>query len=630
MAKLVTLDTITLSEFDVGTINPVYTFEGVLGGKEDFVASFEGEIVIDPPDPTSPAIAFDRTFQGPVDIEFSSPISKIEFDAGVFNEAKSTKMVLYGRNGFVVEKVLNGDPNGTYQHFSFDFGENVITRVRFSPVGDEPAGYAVDNITIGLRPESRPVELSGNAAIDGLLCGTAWNGRTVTYSFLKESSEFLGYGDGPETFPGSQNRHDTSAPFNSDQKAMARSALGLWDDVASVKFQAVDDSKPGMLRLGVAAITDNGDAFLPGDHPEAGDVKIKAGELLTVESPGSYAYFVFVHEIGHALGLKHPHDAGNPGNIVPPGQDSLEFSIMSYRSFPGAPVNEPLQSAVGSLPQTMMMNDIAAIQYLYGANFKHHSGNDRYVFDPGQDKIFETIWDGGGADTYDASHYRGDVSISLIPGKWSVLAHDQLAVLKDAGADSLFARGSVFNAYQYQGDTRSLIENAIGGDGDDRLTGNLAKNHLTGGDGKDILDGLQGGDFLEGSGGRDSLFGGSGNDLLIGGAGGDEIEGGGGDDRIVFGNVTDSRPGAARDVVTGFIQGGDTIVLSGIDARAATSADNAFKFIGDDAFTGAGQLRFFTQRGQTVVAGNVNADLGTDFQFAFDRAFVPVASDFLL
>ena len=632
MALPITFATITLDEFSVGTVDPVYTFNSVLGGGGDFTVTFDGEIVTDGANPTSPAISANASYLGPVSIRFDHPISKIEFDAGVFDAAGSTKVILYGRNGYVVDRILNTATGPPYEHFSFDFGENVIERVRFVPLGDEPHGFAVDNISVSLRPESRPVDLSGNAAVDGLLQGTAWNGRTITYSFLTNTSKLPGYGDNPETFTGSKIRHDTSAPFNIDQRNMALSAINAWDDVSLIRFDRVSDTgaAPGMIRMGVAAIADNADAFFPGEQAEAGDLRIKTGKLLNEQEPGTYAYFVFLHEMGHALGLKHPHEAGNPGNIVPAGQDSVEFSVMSYRTFPGAPVNQPLQNGPGSLPQTLMMNDIAAIQYLYGANFSHHSGNDIYAFDPNKTKIFETIWDGGGTDRYDASAYNVDVTINLLPGKWSVLAPGQLAVLKNDGASSLFARGSVFNALQFEGDVRSLIENATGGGGDDRITGNAAGNFLEGGGGDDLLDGLQGVDRLWGEGGRDSLFGGSGNDQLNSGAGKDEFTGGLGDDRIVFRDISDSGLGASSDLVKGFIQGSDTIVLTAIDAKAASGTDNDFTFIGTADFTAAGQLRFFTNGGQTLLAGNVNGDLAADFQIAFDRNIVFTNTDIAL
>ena len=93
---------------------------------------------------------------------------------------------------------------------------------------------------------------------------------------------------------------------------------------------------------------------------------------------------------------------------------------MSYRSYIGASVTGGLTNGTWSFPQTLMMYDIAALQDMYGANYTTNSGNTVYKWDPntgqefingvaqaapGGNKIFMTIWDGGGNDTYDFSNY---------------------------------------------------------------------------------------------------------------------------------------------------------------------------------------------------------------------------------
>ena len=67
--------------------------------------------------------------------------------------------------------------------------------------------------------------------------------------------------------------------------------------------------------------------------------------------------------------------------------------------------------ASGSYPQTLMMLDIAAVQEMYGANFSTNGGDSVYNWSvstgemlsmvspqgaPSANKIFMTIWDGGG------------------------------------------------------------------------------------------------------------------------------------------------------------------------------------------------------------------------------------------
>ncbi len=211
------------------------------------------------------------------------------------------------------------------------------------------------------------------------------------------------------------------------------------------------------------------------------------------------------------MGLKHPHETVGSFGAIPVSQDSEEYSVMSYRSYIGASTTSGLTNATWSFPQTLMMDDIAALQTMYGANYNTNNGNTIYQWDPntgqefidgvaqikpGGNTIFMTVWDGGGNDTYDFSNYHTNVTVNLQPGQWSTPSTTQLANL--GGGHT--AIGSIANAYLFQGNTASLIENAVGGTGNDTLVGNTADNHLTGGAGNDTLDGVSGTDTATYSG----------------------------------------------------------------------------------------------------------------------------------
>jgi Ca2+-binding RTX toxin-like protein len=213
-----------------------------------------------------------------------------------------------------------------------------------------------------------------------------------------------------------------------------------------------------------------------------------------------------MHELGHSLGLKHGQEAGGPANItMTDGHDQMEYSVMTDHSYIGDThlflTNEPFGYA-----QSPMMYDIAGIQAIYGANF---SGPANTVYSwspttgeefingvgqgvPGANRVFMTVWDGGGHATYDFSAYSTDLSIDLRPGAYSKISAAQLAYL----GDGHYADGNVFNAIQYHDDPRSLIEVAIGGSGADRIIGNAADNILRGGRGADILTGGPGNDVF--------------------------------------------------------------------------------------------------------------------------------------
>jgi VCBS repeat-containing protein len=184
--------------------------------------------------------------------------------------------------------------------------------------------------------------------------------------------------------------------------------------------------------------------------------------------------------------------------------------VMSYRSYVGG-AKTSYSLGVTSYPQTLMMYDIAALQYMYGANYNTNSGNTVYKWNPltgqmslngvGQiapagNKIFMTLWDGGGADTYDFSNYATSVSVNLQPGSWSTTSTTQLASL----GSGHYAAGNIANALLYNNNTASLIENANGGSAADTILGNSGGNRIKGGAGNDVLNGAGGADIAVFSG----------------------------------------------------------------------------------------------------------------------------------
>jgi serralysin len=276
----------------------------------------------------------------------------------------------------------------------------------------------------------------------------------------------------------------------------------------------------------------------------SGDIFLDVDDYLNGNTAiGSVLYFSIMHEIGHALGLKHGHEADEDTNFpaLPTEFDSIEFSIMTYREFIGDDASGYDDAAPGHYAQTPMMLDIQALQYLYGADFTTRSGDTTYRWDQQgryfingtqqwntqSNVIFLTIWDGGGTDTYDFTDFTTNESIDLAPGSWSNLGTQLAQLGPNLGIDpNHTARGNVFNAFMFNNNSKSLIENAVGGTGNDTISGNLADNLLDGGGGNDDILGLIGNDTLVGGTGEDELFGGNGNDTLNGGAGADLLNGG--------------------------------------------------------------------------------------------------------
>ena len=186
--------------------------------------------------------------------------------------------------------------------------------------------------------------------------------------------------------------------------------------------------------------------------------------------------------------------------------------------------------------------------------------------------------------------------------------------------------------FEDERDTLSSIENVTGSNYGDKLVGNGSNNVLSGLAGKDQLSGGGGNDTLIGGTGDDHIYGGSGNDVIRGGAGRDFLRGGSGADKFDWDKIGEAGLGAKRDQVLDFTQNADKLDLSTIDAKAGTSTNDAFTFIGSNSFSGvAGQLRAVQVGGDTVVQGDVNGDGVRDFEIVLvDYTANLQPSDFVL
>jgi serralysin len=358
---------------------------------------------------------------------------------------------------------------------------------------------------------------------------------------------------------------------------------------------------------------------------------------------GTAAYHTLLHEVGHALGLKHGHEASPLSGTLSADKDGLEYSVMTYRMYPGQTTTSWSYGDT-SAPQTFMMYDIAALQAMYGADFTTNSGNTVYRWNPytgetivnnvGQGvtagkEIFLTIWDGGGTDTYDFSAFADNAVVDLSPGGYSRFSQAQLAKHSLGG---IYASGNVYNALRYKGSAASLIENATTGSGHDKIVGNIVNNSLVGNGGNDSLYGGNGDDALYGGDGNDVLDDWApgtsyyyGNDVLKGEAGNDKLYGRYGNDSLYGGDGNDSLDAGEDD---DYLSGGD-----GNDSMIAwTGNDRLYGDAGNDQMdggagndylnSGAGNDMNWGGAGSDTVYGGIgddHADGGTDVDYLFGQ-----------
>jgi serralysin len=471
---------------------------------------------------------------------------------------------------------------------------------------------------------------TGNLYVDGVLSGIKWGVTDLTFSFPTSGSYYgAGYGCG-EAGNGFE-------AFNSAQQAAVRTILKSFSAVSNLQFTEVTESTTQHVdfRFAESNSPNTAWAYMPTLADEGGDAWFnKSSNCYDSPVKGNYAYTTMLHEIGHSLGLKHPHEVEGDFLALPTSRDSMEYTVMSYRSYVGASTTAGYCNETWGYAQSLMMYDIAAIQGMYGADYTTNNGATKYSWSattgemfingvgqgkPGGNQVLLTVWDGGGTDTYNLSNYANAVTINLAPGAWTRTSSEQVAELHWDG--SKLAAGNVANALLHNGDTRSLIENAMGGSGNDVILGNSRKN------------------VLSGNAGNDTLTAGSGNDCLVGGLGRDTLAGGPGADRFDFNFISESAPtSSGQDYIRDFVCGIDDLDLATIDAdQDGTTGNQAFSFIGSNAFSGVdGQLRFSclnksgTAYDRTYVSADVNGDRTADFQIELFGLKSLSAGDFIL
>ena len=363
-----------------------------------------------------------------------------------------------------------------------------------------------------------PLDPPHTAPIDAVLSGFQWD-RDITFGFPTSSEDYdYVYEPGGGFMPVTFAQMEATRAILLGRTEGPSPSVQTYGSVSAFTHLGIDENvgaTAGAADVRVASTGENTGAYAYGPYPlpdgEDGDVwfaRRNDGTPDDTRNPvlGDYAYHLHHYVLGTALGLRSGGISADPTAYY----QSFEYTVMSWRPYPNAaPAYDRHPGEAYGSPQTFMMLDIAALQSLYGANYSANATDTRYTWNPatgqmsvngvgqgvpGANRVFLTIWDGGGIDTYDMSNYFGPVTIDLRPGSWSVTSPGQLARL----GEGIYARGNIYNAYLFEDNAASLIENAIGTAGDDTLIGNQADNRLDGG-----------------GGGNDTLIGGDGDDVYV-------------------------------------------------------------------------------------------------------------------
>lgn len=381
--------------------------------------------------------------------------------------------------------------------------------------------------------------LQFNLAFDGTGATTA-NPYQITYQFADSQP-----GDLSSQYTGWES-------WNAAEKANYRAALDQIESIVNIEFVEVTGQADPTLNVGKVD-------FNPGLAGLGGlSYSTRGGQLNSIDNFTLFnntinmanATNLILHELGHSLGLDHPFEGAAQ---LPAEFDNNKYTVMSYDRNP-----ENNQDS-----DALMLFDILALQDIWGANTNTDTGNNTYT--GSRTANMDTIWDAGGVDTLDASARTNNVILNLNAATFSRFgSYDDVSIA--FGVD---------------------IERAIGGSGNDTITGNTLANTLRGGAGNDALAGDDGNDKLYDDAGNDTVSGGDGDDYIRVGGGQDSFDGGAGIDTISYYSSnsgvlldlaanTASRAWAADDTITGFENASGS--QFGSDTMLGTDAAN--KFIG--------------------------------------------------
>jgi serralysin len=284
----------------------------------------------------------------------------------------------------------------------------------------------------------------------------------------------------PTTAPAqlSADERSTFQPFTAEQKEATLKALAYISGVVDLRFVETSDATGlNTIVFGNSAQPNDrsANAHYPSDQPIGSDLMLAIGKEGATIKDGERGTLLLMHELGHTLGLKHSYPGAEFGPFFSSAEATTQWSLMN-----GGYFERPEDYHLKLAPI-----DIAALQYLYGPA-RQDAGNTVIGLDAAGPNF---LWDGGGVDTVDASTLTQALTLSLEQGSWGYIG--QKAPLITAPGQITVNIGT-------------LLENAVGGAGNDDLTGNALANRLDGGNGNDTLTGGGGNDTLIGGGGSDT------------------------------------------------------------------------------------------------------------------------------
>jgi len=345
---------------------------------------------------------------------------------GLSNSKGNVKLSVQDANGIPL-KFETGAIGKTIIKSSFTpTADGVYTLIlKGQPIAGKTAAsttnvYDKYRIQVGIELSTLPFT-SGNANVDALVLGgdskikgtktNAWHhalgsvasmSTNVIDGALKSLNNVVGnnntisYAFMDNAFFKNLKDKDNAAPSVMDDKTKAAvtTAFDYLSSLINVKFTQASNISEATIVFGENSQKKDGSAGYANPPNQSGlhqQYLFLANDADTNDSTknngfakGTYGWQTLIHEVAHTMGLKHPFNGnagggGTPPPYLPTPTNNHRYSIMSYTSAADskALATQVKTTAKGTSaavnptqinPATFMTYDIAALQYLYGAN----------------------------------------------------------------------------------------------------------------------------------------------------------------------------------------------------------------------------------------------------------------------
>lgn len=385
-----------------------------------------------------------------------------------------------------------------------------------APMLDSDIESALSHSVINTSTSSWAAEAL--AAYPSLIGDSAWQQDSIGYGY-------------PSVRPLDHNAVSGWRPLNSLEQSLFEGVVERQNTYLAADLVSSNDPDVRVVAAQLGQGT-AGYAYFPGDGI-GGDTFISASNSVGEAEGHYFSKSLMAHELGHAMGLKHPFE---DAPILESALDNYYYSIMSYTRVGHWKVEAndlgggyyEFFTTDKAYRTDLGMIDIAALQSLYGADMSTNQDDTVYTYAEASrsfdhaDGLYLTIWDAGGLDTIDASDAQytctidlGDFSLSSVSER--SVAQETLNIIDDAGLSSWafddisnfisgLGEGAFLNQNNLSIAAGVVIENVLTGAADDTVFDNFVDNSIITGAGNDTI-------FL-GRGGFDEINAGTGNDTV--------------------------------------------------------------------------------------------------------------------